>query len=77
VLVRFRGASEENITPAVIKRIQQDRVCWAGGTQWLGGPAMRIAVSGWKTGETDAITSADAMISAFRAVRDARTARPT
>jgi glutamate/tyrosine decarboxylase-like PLP-dependent enzyme len=68
VLVRFRDASGANITPAVITRIQRDRVCWAGGTQWLGEPAMRIAVSGWKTGEADALRSADAMIAAYRAL---------
>jgi glutamate/tyrosine decarboxylase-like PLP-dependent enzyme len=68
VLVRFRDAADANITPAVITRIQQDRVCWAGGTQWLGEPAMRIAVSGWKTGEADALRSADAMIAAYRAL---------
>lgn len=68
-LVRFRSAAGENITPVVISQIQQDRVCWVGGTQWTGEPAMRIAVSGWKTDEPDALASCDAMIAAFRAVR--------
>jgi glutamate/tyrosine decarboxylase-like PLP-dependent enzyme len=69
VLVRFRDASGANITPAVITRIQQDRVCWAGGTEWRGEPAMRIAVSGWKTGEADALRSAEAMIAGYRETR--------
>jgi glutamate/tyrosine decarboxylase-like PLP-dependent enzyme len=69
VLVRFRDASGANITPAVVTRIQQDRVCWAGGTEWRGEPAMRIAVSGWKTGEADALRSADAMIAGYRETR--------
>ena len=69
VLVRFADDAGRNITPAVVARIQQDRVCWAGGTQWRGGPAMRISVSGWKTAEEDARVSADGMLAAYRATR--------
>jgi glutamate/tyrosine decarboxylase-like PLP-dependent enzyme len=66
VLVRFRSSSGENVTAKVAQRIQQDRVCWAGGTQWRGEPALRISVSGWKTTEEDARTSAAAIITAHR-----------
>ena len=69
VLVRFRSATGENVTPRVIGSIQQGRVCWAGGTQWRGEPALRISVSGWKTGEDDAAIAAAAMISSYRATR--------
>ena len=66
VLVRFRSSSGENVTASVGQRIQQDRICWAGGTQWRGEPALRISVSGWKTTEDDARTSAAAIIAAHR-----------
>ncbi|MDQ3487091.1 MAG: aminotransferase class V-fold PLP-dependent enzyme [Acidobacteriota bacterium] len=66
VLVRFRSPSGENVTQQVARRIQQDRICWAGGTQWEGEPALRISISGWKTTEDDARTSAAAMIAAHR-----------
>ncbi|HVJ27947.1 MAG TPA: aminotransferase class V-fold PLP-dependent enzyme [Vicinamibacterales bacterium] len=64
VLVRFRSSSGENVTANVAQRIQQDLTCWAGGTQWRGQPALRISVSGWKTTEDDARTSAAAIIAA-------------
>jgi glutamate/tyrosine decarboxylase-like PLP-dependent enzyme len=67
VLVRFRSPAGENVTPQVTLRIQQDRVCWAGGTHWRGEPALRISISGWKTTEADARASAAAMIAAHRA----------
>jgi len=66
VLVRFRSSSGENVTPRVALRIQQDRICWAGGTQWGGEAALRISVSGWKTTEEDARLSAMAIIAAHR-----------
>jgi glutamate/tyrosine decarboxylase-like PLP-dependent enzyme len=46
VLVSF-GAPE--VTRAVIARVQSDGVCWCGGTEWHGRPAMRISVSSWAT----------------------------
>jgi glutamate/tyrosine decarboxylase-like PLP-dependent enzyme len=70
VLVRFRSPAGANVTPAVIARVQRDGVCWAGGTGWQGEPAMRISVSGWRTGDADADRSADAVARAFRDVLD-------
>lgn len=66
VLVRFRSPAGDNLTPRVIARIQHDRVCWVGGTEWRGEPAMRISVSGWKTTESDGLAAATAMIEAAR-----------
>ena len=68
VLVRFDAPDRVNITPAVIARVQQDSICWAGGTQWNGGPAMRISVSGWRTTAQDIDRSAEAILAAHRAV---------
>jgi glutamate/tyrosine decarboxylase-like PLP-dependent enzyme len=52
VLVRFER-SGDNVTDAVIARLQHDAVCWAGPTKWEGQSAMRIAVSNWSTTEKD------------------------
>ena len=69
VLVRFDAAGGTNVTPAVIARVQQESVCWAGGTQWNGAPAMRISVSNWRTAGDDIDRSADSILQAHRHVR--------
>jgi glutamate/tyrosine decarboxylase-like PLP-dependent enzyme len=66
VLVRFHSGIGNNITPAVIAGIQQDRTCWAGGTVWMGEPTLRLSVSGWKTNEDAARRSAEAIVRAHR-----------
>jgi len=50
VLVSF-GSDEH--TQRVITQVQQDGVCWCGGTIWQGKKAMRISVSSWATTEED------------------------
>ncbi|MEO6212008.1 MAG: aminotransferase class V-fold PLP-dependent enzyme [Vicinamibacterales bacterium] len=68
VLVRYRSTQGANITPAVIAAVQQDGVCWAGGTDWHGEPAMRISVSGWKTTELESDRSAESILRSFRSL---------
>ncbi len=58
VLVSF-GPPE--VTRAVIERIQQEGVCWCGGTEWQGRTAMRISVSSWATTAQDVEMSLAAM----------------
>jgi len=58
VLVRFRSRAGQNITPDVIARVQEEGVCWVGGTDWNKEPAMRIAISNWSTSEADIEASA-------------------
>ena len=55
-------------TPAVIARVQEEGVCWVGGTTWSGRDAMRISVSSWRTTERDIDRSADSIVRAHRAV---------
>ncbi len=69
VLVRFDARDGTNVTPAVIARVQQEGVCWAGGTQWNAAPAMRISVSGWLTTDEDIDASAESMLRAHAAQR--------
>jgi glutamate/tyrosine decarboxylase-like PLP-dependent enzyme len=71
VLVRFEppsGGDADAFTRAVIARVQQDGVCWLGGTRWHEQEAMRISVSGWATTEADADRSAEAILAAARQV---------
>jgi glutamate/tyrosine decarboxylase-like PLP-dependent enzyme len=68
VLVRFDGDGARNITRQVIAAVQADRVCWVGGTEWRGAPAMRISVSGWKTTDLDADYSAESILRSFRSI---------
>jgi len=64
VLARFRDAGGENVTEAVIARVQAGGRCWMGGTNWRGEPAMRISVSGWQTTEADIDESVAAILEA-------------
>jgi glutamate/tyrosine decarboxylase-like PLP-dependent enzyme len=66
VLVSF---GPPHVTKAVIRKIQEDGVCWCGGTEWQGRTAMRISVSSWSTTEDDVEMSLAAIVRAFAAVR--------
>jgi glutamate/tyrosine decarboxylase-like PLP-dependent enzyme len=68
VLVRVRSRAGENVTPAVIVRVQQAGVCWVGGTTWEKEPAMRIAISNWSTTAEDIERSAASIAEAVAAV---------
>jgi glutamate/tyrosine decarboxylase-like PLP-dependent enzyme len=59
-------------TPAVIARVQQEGVCWLGGTSWQGQQAMRISVSSWRTTEADIDQSAASIIRAHQACSSQR-----
>ena len=65
VLVRF--AASDDVTDAVIERVQSDGTCWMGASRWHGAVVMRISVSGWQTTAADADRSADAVLAALRA----------
>jgi glutamate/tyrosine decarboxylase-like PLP-dependent enzyme len=58
VLVSF---GSDAATRAVIEGVQQDGVCWCGGTEWQGRAAMRISVSSWATTNQDVETSLEAI----------------
>jgi glutamate/tyrosine decarboxylase-like PLP-dependent enzyme len=61
VLVSF-GAPEQ--TQRTIAAIQQEGVCWCGGTLWKGRTAMGISVSNWSTADEDVERSIDAILRA-------------
>ncbi|HET7710865.1 MAG TPA: aminotransferase class V-fold PLP-dependent enzyme [Thermoanaerobaculia bacterium] len=60
VLVRF--GDDDELTRAVIGRVQRDGTCWLAGTTWHGMAAMRISFSNWMTSESDVERSADAIL---------------
>ena len=59
VLVSF---GDDEATKRIIADVQNDGVCWCGGTQWRGRAAMRISVSSWKTTEDDVDRSLAAIV---------------
>jgi aromatic-L-amino-acid decarboxylase len=61
VLVRF-ARDGVNVTDEVIDAVQREGTCWMSGTQWQGGPAMRISVCNWRTTEDDIRRSARAIL---------------
>lgn len=62
VLVHFQS---DEMTRAVINRVQVEGTCWAGGAIWQGRQVMRIAVSNWSTTDEDIDRSADAIQRCF------------
>jgi glutamate/tyrosine decarboxylase-like PLP-dependent enzyme len=66
VLVRF-GDSDE-LTNAVIERVQADGVCWLAGSSFDGRAVMRVSVVGWQTTDADVERSAEAILAAASVV---------
>jgi glutamate/tyrosine decarboxylase-like PLP-dependent enzyme len=72
VLVRFSAPDPDladERTDAVIARIQQDGVCWVGGTTWQGKRAMRIALVNWSTTDDDIHRTIHTITTAAQAVQ--------
>lgn len=59
----------DDLTMQTVKRIQQDGTCFAGPSQWHGKWLVRVSVSNYATTLADAKHSAEAIKSAWRAVR--------
>lgn len=74
VIVRFgageTGARGDELTDKTIARIQLYGVCFAGGAKWRGRQVMRISVIGYDITEAEGMRSADAMIAAWRNVKE-------
>jgi hypothetical protein len=68
VLVRVvpPAGDADAATRAVIQRVQEERICWLGGTRWHDMDAMRISVSNWSTTDEDVDRSAASIIRAVR-----------
>ena len=68
VLVRVvpPAGDADAATREALRLVQEERVCWLGGSHWHGMDAMRISVSNWSTTESDIDRSADSIIRAVR-----------
>ena len=64
VLVDFGPKTDE-----IIQAIQQEGVCWAGGTNWQGKKAMRISVSSWATSDHDIDLSLESMLKVAKKIK--------
>jgi len=69
VLVRVEPVAGDSdaATRAALRRVQEERVCWLGGTRWHGMEAMRISVSNWSTTDGDIDRSAESVLRAVAA----------
>jgi glutamate/tyrosine decarboxylase-like PLP-dependent enzyme len=63
VLVSF---GDDERTLAVMRGVQDDGVCWCGGTVWQGRRAMRISVSSWATTDADVDASLESILRVAR-----------
>lgn len=43
----------DDLTLRVLKNIQEQRVCWLGGSEWFGSRVMRISICSWATTAED------------------------
>jgi glutamate/tyrosine decarboxylase-like PLP-dependent enzyme len=68
VLVRVvpPAGDADAATRDAIRRVQDERICWLGGTRWHDMEAMRISVSNWSTTEADVDRSVESIIRAVR-----------
>jgi glutamate/tyrosine decarboxylase-like PLP-dependent enzyme len=69
ILVSF---GDDELTQRVIDGVQQEGVCWCGGTLWRGRKAMRISVFSWATTREDIEKSADSVIAKSLEMRTCR-----
>jgi glutamate/tyrosine decarboxylase-like PLP-dependent enzyme len=70
VLLRIAppGRDADRATREALRLVQEERVCWLGGSRWHDMDAMRISVSNWSTTDADIDLSAESIVRAARAV---------
>jgi glutamate/tyrosine decarboxylase-like PLP-dependent enzyme len=47
------SCGNNELTEKTMKHIQEERVCWVGGSKWVGKSVIRISVSSWATTKED------------------------
>jgi glutamate/tyrosine decarboxylase-like PLP-dependent enzyme len=65
------GAVADALTDRTIARVQREGACFIGGANWRGRQIIRVSVMSAGTTEADIDRSADAILSAWRAERQA------
>jgi glutamate/tyrosine decarboxylase-like PLP-dependent enzyme len=66
------GATADKLTQRAIARIQREGECFVGGAVWGGRQIIRVSVINANTTEADIDRSADAILRAWRAEREAK-----
>jgi glutamate/tyrosine decarboxylase-like PLP-dependent enzyme len=61
VLVHYR---DNHTTKKILNDIQEQRICWCGGSKWNGKDVIRISVCSWATTESDVSMSVESFIKA-------------
>lgn len=56
------ASGDADSTRRLLQRIQSDRTCWCGGTEWRNQPAIRLSVSSWATQDVDIKRTADRIV---------------
>ena len=74
VIVRFGlpehdDDTKDSLTQKTIEAIQDQDVCYLGGSVWKGRWVMRISIVSWRTQEADVDRSAESIIDCWRRVR--------
>jgi glutamate/tyrosine decarboxylase-like PLP-dependent enzyme len=59
------SCGNDDLTTKVIAEIQNERVCWVGGSTWRGRKVIRISVCSWATTEKDVSLSVASFKSAL------------
>ncbi len=49
--------NSDTLTHSVMKKVQENRVCWVGGSMWKGKKVIRISICSWTTTEKDILIS--------------------
>jgi glutamate/tyrosine decarboxylase-like PLP-dependent enzyme len=74
IIVRFgvsgTDVAADRLTQETIRRVQADGTCFAGGARWRDRWVMRLSVTSAPTTDADIDCSADAIVRAWRSVRD-------
>ena len=60
--------SSDEVTERVMKDVQDQRICWVGGSSWAGKKVIRISVCSWATTEDDVIQSVNSFKKALENV---------
>jgi hypothetical protein len=61
VLVHYGNS---DLTREILRKVQELRVCWCGGSKWNGRDVIRISVCSWATTPEDVRLSVDSFVKA-------------
>ncbi|NAY91879.1 aminotransferase class V-fold PLP-dependent enzyme [Muricauda sp. JGD-17] len=63
----------DELTDKTLKKIQELRDCWVGGSTWNGRKVIRISVCSWATTEKDIVRSINSFKQALDSIQDKKT----